>query len=532
MQRRYWFTLFAILAIIAVLVVLISNDEEPQIVIQTPVLIAGEAEANGGLSTATSTVTQAPPEDTAAPTATEPVEATAYPTPTITSTPERAAASGYYVVQAGDTLLAIAYDLGITFEELLEANPQIDSPNMLHPDDVLRVPLPEGGEAELEMTITLQPAAEVTAYVSAEGGRLLLREEPDPGAPVIALLGEQAPLRVLGRTEGSEWLEVEALPSGLIGWVIGEWVIEDVSLAEVPITGETIDATRTPTITPTQPTPHPFATATRTFSGEMLAEYPFLSNVTERAQEIFLRGRLMGNRKNVFSKVGDSITANTAYLYPIGVNDYDLREYEELQPVVDYYRYQLARDNNSFANTSLAAKGGWLVWHVLIPRYADPEICYDYESPLECEYRVVKPSVALIMLGTNDILSTQDGVYEEGMRQVIEISIDMGVIPVVSTIPPFDYGDVEEGRVELFNNIIVSLCEEYEVPIWDYWAVMKPLPNQGLSTDGVHPSWNKPADFTPSNLEYGMAVRNLTALQALDAIWRYVILPETGETAP
>jgi hypothetical protein len=29
--------------------------------------------------------------------------------------------------------------------------------------------------------------------------------------------------------------------------------------------------------------------------------------------------------------------------------------------------------------------------------------------------------------------------------------------------------------------------------------------------------------FTPENLKYGYTVRNLTALQALDAIWRLVI---------
>jgi hypothetical protein len=50
------------------------------------------------------------------------------------------------------------------------------------------------------------------------------------------------------------------------------------------------------------------------------------------------------------------------------------------------------------------------------------------------------------------------------------------------------------------------------------------LPNRGLSSDGVHPSVGPAsADFTPANLQYGMTARNLTTLQALDAVWRWAM---------
>jgi len=46
------------------------------------------------------------------------------------------------------------------------------------------------------------------------------------------------------------------------------------------------------------------------------------------------------------------------------------------------------------------------------------------------------------------------------------------------------------------------------------------------ASDGVHPSAApNSADFTPENLQYGMTVRNLTALQALDAVWRGAMYP-------
>jgi hypothetical protein len=48
-----------------------------------------------------------------------------------------------------------------------------------------------------------------------------------------------------------------------------------------------------------------------------------------------------------------------------------------------------------------------------------------------------------------------------------------------------------------------------------------------LSSDGVHPSYvtSHAADFTPEYLQYGYTVRNLTALQALDEVWRKAIQP-------
>jgi hypothetical protein len=98
----------------------------------------------------------------------------------------------------------------------------------------------------------------------------------------------------------------------------------------------------------------------------------------------------------------------------------------------------------------------------------------------------------------------------------------MGVIPVISTIPDFTYEDVGT-KVQQMNEMIARLAYEYEIPLWDYWAAMQPLPNHGLSTDGVHPSWAVAGDLSPKYVIYGMNTRNLTALQALDALWRGVI---------
>lgn len=259
--------------------------------------------------------------------------------------------------------------------------------------------------------------------------------------------------------------------------------------------------------------------------GDRPLYYPYISGIGERVVEVYKRGQELGNRPGVFSKVGDSITANDVFLVPIGTGDYNLRDYAYLEPVIQYYSQEVARDRNSFANPSLAAASGWSAGDVLDPDAADSLDCLPGEAPLVCEYRVVRPSVALIMLGTNDVRGTSVETYAGWMRQIVEITIEMGVIPIVSTIPPF-HEDGMAGRVQQLNSVIVDLTQEYGIPLWDYWAALNGLPNDGLWDDGVHPSWAVPADFTQGNLLYGMTARNLTALQALDAVWRVVLASE------
>ena len=425
----------------------------------------------------------------------------AHPTPTST-----VAGSQQYVVQPGDTLWDIALAFGLTVDELIAANPGID-PDAIRPDQVLIIPV--SGTANPPDT---GPPDSVTAYVSAGGERLRLRAGPSTAEAVIALLDDQTELHIEGRSDDFYWLEVTVLPSGLHGWVMRQYVEALIPLEGVPVTFTT----------PALPTDIPSTNSPP-------QNYPYIENITPHAREIFLLGQSLGNRPNVFSKVGDSITANEAFLVPIGVGDYNLRDHTYLQPVIDYFSQATARDANSFANTSLAAKGGWSAWQVITPRYADPTLCQAGEAPLECEYRIVRPSIALIMLGTNDVMTTPSGTYESWMRQIVEISLERGVIPVLSTIPDFKREGYEE-RVPELNGIIRRLAYEYEIPLWDYWAALQDLPNKGLSDDGVHPGWAVPADFKPYFLQYGMTVRNLTALQALDAIWRQVIL--AGQPAP
>jgi hypothetical protein len=280
--------------------------------------------------------------------------------------------------------------------------------------------------------------------------------------------------------------------------------------------------TATPAVPPS-PLPPATATATPPVTREA-PEYSYISGIGPNTRRLFQLGQAMGNRMDIFSKVGDSITASPAFLTAFGTGQYDLREYTQLQPLIDYYLTTPAREKNSFENTSLAAQVGWSSLKAISPGNGEPGLCAPDESPLECEYRVVRPGVALIMLGTNDVPTVPASDYEAQMRRVLQITQEYGVLPILSTIPPMPQGQRDYTVLE-FNQIITRLAGEYNIPLVDYHAVLETLPNRGMSEDGIHPSqisgsFTFSADFTPSNLTYGMTARNLTALQVLDAVWR------------
>ncbi|HSB89159.1 MAG TPA: GDSL-type esterase/lipase family protein [Anaerolineales bacterium] len=428
-------------------------------------------------------------------------------TPTATATPTPAALATY-VVAAGDTLWDIAVRFEIDLARLIVANPGIN-PEAVVPGQVLRIPptaRPVDATAEAEVG--------TAARVPQVGGGLRLYRSPGLAEELLAVVEPGTPVTIVGRTADSAWLEGDT-PAGLHGWFQRGFVELFIDPSGVPVTGQISPESATaeagerpiPTPLPTQQWPD---------------SYPFVHNIGPHMQEIFTLGQSLGNRPAVFSKVGDSITASPVFLTPIGRGRYNLRDYFYLAPVIDTFLQEAARTDNSFANSSLAARGGWTSWSLLSSKEADPTQCLEGEIPLVCEYRRVRPAFAIIMLGTNDVLQTSPADYEANMRSILETTMNMGVVPILSSIPSLDRADVG-GRVEALNTVLYNLALEYELPYLDYWAALVSLPHRGLSSDGVHPSVGPAsADFTASNLQFGMTVRNLTALEALDAVWRYV----------
>jgi hypothetical protein len=268
-------------------------------------------------------------------------------------------------------------------------------------------------------------------------------------------------------------------------------------------------STETPTATPP-----PTQTATPTLAPDAWEFLPVIPAVNDTTRRIFLAGQDLNNDLHAFSIVGDclSLPLNLFGNFGRGANHYNLGAYGDLQPAIDWFA-------GSFTRQSVTLGDGFNTAAVLSPLRADPQQCRKSETPLVCEYRLQRPSFALIALGTDDYLISPE-TYEQRMRQIVEYTISNGIIPILAT-----KADNREGN-NAFNRIVARLAYEYDVPLWNFWAAVQSLPQQGVANDRGHLTWADPnrldADYS---MQFAVPVRTVTALQTLDSIWRGLIGP-------
>ena len=340
------------------------------------------------------------------------------------------------------------------------------------------------------------------AYVKSNAGGLRLRQLPTTDSAVLLNMNAQAALNILGKNTDSSWVLIE-MPEGYQGWTA-------VAYLDVNINLNTIDAIENPQPVPLIDLPTPVGA-------------PQVASVGGGgARQIYLRGQQMGNRRNVFSTVGDSLTDTANFLRHIAYG-YNLRDYGYLLPTLQFFNSDTGQ-GNAYNRRAISSNAGWSSFSVLDVNNS-PSICEAGELPIQCEYRLVKPAISLIMIGTNDAPAFSPEQYRANLLQMIEISSQNGVIPVLSTLPPRAEFNT---KIIAYNNVIRQLASSYDVPLWDLYNAVAPLPNSGYASDGVHLSSppGAPAttmDFTAENLQYGTTMRNLTALQTLKAVLENVM---------
>ncbi|MSP60279.1 MAG: SGNH/GDSL hydrolase family protein [Myxococcales bacterium] len=224
-------------------------------------------------------------------------------------------------------------------------------------------------------------------------------------------------------------------------------------------------------------------------------------------------------RKDVFAKVGASITVSTNFLHCFAGGDVKLDQYAALEPSRAWWKKTSADGvHTSFDRASLAAVVGWSAGK---PLQGNP-------SPLEQEVAAIKPAFAVVMLGTNDTYVQGIYPFEKNLLAVVDGLLARGVVPLVSTIPP--RGDTLEANalVPEMNAIIRAVAQARQVPFLDLWQTLVKLPAYGLAGDGVHlqayvsggvhACW-----LTPPALQAGMNRRNLITLEALDRARRLLV---------
>ena len=284
--------------------------------------------------------------------------------------------------------------------------------------------------------------------------------------------------------------------------------------AQATVTPVPILSTETLSPLPLSPTTTPTIQPYFNLPPEEWREWPVIPHmISERMIAVYKLGQLSGNDPHAFTKVGDCHSLPSVFFSVYETNDYDLGEYAYLQPTIDYF-------NGSFERQGRAAKLGLSASGVLSVLWNDWKDCTPMETPLDCEYRLNKSSFAIISLGTNEANDGAD-IFETTLRRVIDVTIGHGVVPILSTKADNAEGD------HAINETIARLAYEYQIPLWNFWRAVQPLPNHGmdLPDHGEHLSYSETVgtgDLREDYLRYGYNTRNLTGLQTLDTVLRNI----------
>jgi hypothetical protein len=263
--------------------------------------------------------------------------------------------------------------------------------------------------------------------------------------------------------------------------------IPETSAATVTLPGTTAQAAATTT-----------ATALPRKTAKYWAEWPVVpAGVSDQLKDVYRKGIAAGNDPHAFSTIGDCQSVPDTFMGVYGSDHYKLaEEYASLEETIRQFK-------GNFKRQSITVKNGQSVASVLSPAWADPNLCNSGETPLDCEFRIHKPSIVFVNLGTN-WRGGDDVSHSEYLRKIVDAILAHGAAPILSS-----KGDNLEGDHRL-NRATAQVAYDYELPFWNFWASIRDLPGKGIDNSA-------PGQYlTPD----AWVRRSFTGLRALDAVWR------------
>lgn len=263
--------------------------------------------------------------------------------------------------------------------------------------------------------------------------------------------------------------------------------------------------------------PEPVPRAVSSAPQESLPHYPFhavhspiTQSVGEQIRQV--AARHPERKAERFSKVGDSITRSAKFLTCLA--DVDPAQVDEgVRTTLGALR---ASPFDSFRRESSCAENGWSAWQPLAGSY----------PPLFRELGEVQGLFAFVLLGTNDIETSRVTTFARRFAKLIDATLAQGSVPLVSTIPERRDRELSRLKVPRFNAAIRAIAQARRVPLVDFHQALARLPNEGLASDGIHPSVlsvggkTRACDFGPEGLRQGFNVRNWLSLQMLERTQR------------
>jgi hypothetical protein len=321
------------------------------------------------------------------------------------------------------------------------------------------------------------------------------------------LLNPGIPAQIVERNAVGTWLHLQRVADGNLvmdGWVLARFLNLNPALkfSVVPVNTDLADAD--PSTVDSQ-------------SLQKLYAAPVLPTISDSMRDVFQHGQELGNNPRAITKFGDSLVANELYLLPMSQPDVDLGPYDFLADTVKYF--------GASARESMAARVGLTTYVIFDPLWANKEFCQPGESPLDCELRRQKPSVAFIMFGPNDLKAMDTEQYGKNMRKIVSTLIDKGVIPVLFMFSYDPNRPLWQQSVE-FNGQLIDIGAEFKVPVVNLWEATRVLPEYGLEVDHLHlkNAGVLNLKFSKDQVgESGVMLYNLLSVCVLDDIRRTVI---------
>jgi hypothetical protein len=349
----------------------------------------------------------------------------------------------------------------------------------------------------------------LAATVTAVHG-IAITKTADETSSELGILQPNERVIIIGRNADSTWVRVR---SGLgMGYVTTSALEPEASIDNMPVVGGDLPAEALPDSVPV----------------DDAVKYPILPTVTEYSKQIYQKGLRLGNRSDVFSKIGDCMTAdNHLFLGRFGAKQYKLADHGYLQDVIAFYSQTEPYNGqkNSFLGQGPAAAKGFTAASVEDPIWASPRMCRRGETPLSCDFRLARPAVALIMFGTSDVVNLTLQEFDFYLRLVIHDTLSHGIVPLMTTFPGDPY---HEAKTHQVNQVIFQVARAYDVPVLNLWLALQPLPYHGRNPNSMYLSRMLTTDnsnFAKANLQWGVTMRNLVTLQSLDILWRGLIQP-------
>lgn len=318
------------------------------------------------------------------------------------------------------------------------------------------------------------------------------------------LLHPGVPAQIVERNRIGTWVRVQRSDQGKVvmdGWVISGYLNLDPHLRFSQIPENTELADGDPEYVDSQ-------------SLKTLYSIPVIPTISDSLSQVYQRGQDMGEHSHIITKVGDSLVANPMYVLPMSRNDSVLGAYDYLSDTLAYF--------GPYVTDSVAARIGLSTYVIFDPTWANKTVCQPAETPLDCEYRLKKPSIALIMFGPNDVKHMDMDTYTQQIKMIVGQTLDKGIIPVLFTFSYEPDTDLWPQAVA-FNLALADTASEYSIPLVNLWLAARILPDYGLDKDHVHlkNSGFEYLKFTGGNEAfYGVTLQNLLALRMLDELRR------------